>query len=243
MVNLYAFLLRHSNALTLLLLFSASLVLAYIFGELAGEGVTIAYQRLTFTKPRRISMDMFPGAEAVFVSGTCYRRVPLNDTQLFPEPPMRDGDITCSLVPQLGAYRCNGTGYVYIYNYVCSEVINASHPVTDNYYHGVPGDQLYVAVYRSNMVDYASIAALAAYTPLLYEAYRRSRLASIAMAAVSAILAYTLAYTGAGELVILRETVLAKTIYLPTAIAAAMALAVLLHHLPRLRGRGGSRRS
>ncbi len=241
-MGLAGFVNRHSRAVYIVFLAAAGLAAAYVLGVIAGNGLSVTYATVTTVKPRRISLYEFPGAEAVFVSGTCYNRSFFNGSSYFSSPPIRDGDIKCSLVPRYGVYMCNGTGYIYRYNYVCSEMLSRSHPVSDHYYHGVPGDVVHVAVYTTSVSSYAAATAFLVNMVIAYEIYRRSRAAAAAASSIYAILSYIVAYNEAVRQDLLAEALAEKAVYLPAAYLLSFIASALAAEAA-LRRRGGSRHS
>ncbi|MCD6300963.1 MAG: hypothetical protein J7L82_02720 [Staphylothermus sp.] len=148
--------------IVLVIFYLSSLLLGY----LEGTGIVVSYEYIVMVKPRKLNISDFQNAEAVFVSGTCYSREPFNGTMVFFKPPIVEGDVHCGLNMSRGGYVCSGSGYVYIWNFTCTDILTWEHPVTDHYYLGVPGDPIVVAVMNSYLAD--AIIIIAFFVTILF---------------------------------------------------------------------------
>ncbi len=201
-----------------------------IIGYLEGTGITVSYKDLVMVKPRRLNISEFPGGEAAFVSGTCYSREPFNGTMVFPEPPIVEGDINCSLQMSKGGYVCSGEGYIYVWNFTCTDVINKEHPVTVHYYMGVPGDPVVVAVINSYLAD--AVIVLGFFLSVLFgsKTYSYGRIPFLSLF-FSPIISYMVAFSKASEMDIMKNILREKAIYLVISMYVGLLVSPLIKHL------------
>ncbi len=201
-----------------------------VIGYLEGTGIIVSYKDIVMAKPRKLNISEFPSGEAVFVSGTCYSREPFNGTMVFPEPPIVEGNINCSLRMSEGGYVCSGEGYIYIWNFTCTDVINKEHPVTAHYYMGVPGDPIVVAVINSYLAD--AVIVLGFLLSVLFGSktysYGRTPFLSLFF---SPIISYMVAYSKASEMDIMKCILREKAIYLITSMYIGLLVSPFIKHL------------
>lgn len=201
-----------------------------IIGYLEGTGITVSYKDIVMARPRKLNISEFPGGEAVFVSGTCYSRKPFDGTMVFPEPPIVEGNINCSLKMSEGGYVCSGKGYIYVWNFTCTDVINKEHPVTAHYYMGVPGDPVVVAVINSYLAD--AVIVLGFFLSLLFgsKTYSYGRISFLSLF-FSPIISYMVAFSKASEMDIMKSILREKAIYLIISMYVGLLVSPFIKHL------------
>jgi len=198
-----------------------------LIGYLVGTGIIVTYKDIIMSKPEKLSISEFQNAEAVFVSGTCYSREPFNGTMVFSEPPIVEGNINCSLNMSRGGYVCSGEGYIYVWNFTCTDTLKGDHPVSNHYYMGIPGDPVVVAIMNSYLADAAIIFAFILSVVFGSKIYLYGKTYFLTLF-FSPIISYVVAYVKASEMDIMRNILRAKAVYLPIGMCVGLLVSPLV---------------
>ena len=210
--------------IVLILIFYLSSIL---IGYLEGTGIIVMYKDIVMTKPERLNISEFQYAEAVFVSGTCYSREPFNGTMVFPEPPIVEGNINCSLNMSQGGYVCSGEGYIYVWNFTCTDTLKRDHPVSNHYYMGVPDDPVVVAIMNSYLADTVIVSACILSVVFGSKIYSYGKTYFLTLF-FSPIISYVVAYAKASEMDIMKDILQAKAVYLPIGMYTGLLVSPLV---------------